>query len=294
METSEWKRIPERYRVPVPAEDAGEVTEFFYKDGATDRRALVYLPRGYARDTETRYPVFYLMHGGGGCEKDFFVRFAEKEPVKNMLDHMITEGVLRPLIVVTPTFYRPVEGDNDPAKVHAGDAKALTESFWRELNDSLIPSVDAAFRTEASRDARAFGGFSMGAEATWSVLCWGGRAVRYYLPMSGDFWGSALRGGADRTAETCDFLIEGIRSSSLSPEDYEVFAATGTNDIAYDAMRPMVEELLTRSPWFSDADNGGNLTWRVSPGWHSGEWCLDYMWMALPRFFPGEKEESAS
>ena len=286
----DWKRIPERYRIPLPADEGGTLSEFYYADEDICRRALVYLPRGYAEaeNEDRRYPVFYLMHGGGGSEDDFFGTTAAKEPLKHMLDRMIAEGVLSPLIVVTPTFYRPVEGD-DPARVHAGDAKALTESFWRELGTSLIPSVDAAYRTKADRNHRAFGGFSMGAEATWSVLWRGGQSVRYYLPMSGDFWAVSVKGGADRTAETCDRLIKGIRENGLCPEDYEVFAATGTNDIAYEAMKPMVEELMGRAPWFSDADKGGNLTWRVSPGWHSGDWCLDYMMMGLPKFFSPQK-----
>ena len=201
-----------------------------------------------------------------------------------MLDRMTEEGLIRPLIAVTPTFYRPAAEGDDPAKTHAGAAMELTENFWRELNESLIPAVDTAFRTEADRNSRAFGGFSMGAEATWSVLCYGGTSVRYYLPMSGDFWAAAVKGGKDRTAETCDLLIDGIRKNGLSPSDYEVFAATGTEDIAFEAMQPMAEELLTRAPWFTE----DNLTWRVSPGWHAYKWCWDYIMLALPRFFPGE------
>lgn len=298
---SDWKRIPDRYREPLPPEKSGALIPFAYLDRTTPRRALVYLPRGYGENPERKYPVLFLMHGGGGDEEEFFGGLEGRTPLKTMLDRMIDEGAVRPPIVVTPTFNRPAfkrpafirpagEGvDPDAARVHAGDAAALTAVFWRELEESLIPAVDAAFRTEGSRDFRAFGGFSMGAEATWSVLCRGGTCVRYYLPMSGDFWAVSVKGGKDHTAETCDRLIEGIRARGLEPEDYRVFAVTGEQDIACEAMRPMVEELLRRAPWFRSADEGGGLTWCLSPGWHAYEWCWDYIAMALPEFFPAEE-----
>ena len=286
---SEWKRIPERYRVPADPGTGGTLEAFSYEDRGIGRRALVYLPRACHKDPALRCPVLYLMHGGGGNEEEFFGGVAGSTPLKSMLDRMIEEGAVSPVIVVTPTFNRPAEEGVDPeaVRVHAGDAAALTAVFWRELEESLIPAVDRAFPTEGTRDARAFGGFSMGAECTWSVLCRGGRAVRYYLPMSGDFWAVSVKGGKDHTAETCDRLIEGIRANGLRPEDYRVFAATGEEDIACEAMRPMVGELMNRAPWFRDAEEGGNLTWRLSPGWHAYEWCWDYIALALPVFFPG-------
>ena len=81
----------------------------------------------------------------------------------------------------------------------------------------------------------------------------------------------------------------GIRKQGLGPGDYEIFAATGTGDIAWDAMSAMVNELLGRKPWFSPSEDGGNLSWCVSEGWHAYEWCWDYIAAALPKFFPAEK-----
>lgn len=294
MNGNGWKRIPEEYLVPVEPGKGGTIRSFAYADRGLARRALVYLPRAYEEDPALRCPTVYLMHGGGGDEEEFFGGTEGRTPLKTLLDRMIEGGLIRPLIVVTPTFTRPKEEgadgpDPERVRVHAGDAAALTAVFWRELGESLIPAVDRAFRTIPDRSARAFGGFSMGAEATWSVLCRGGQYVKYYLPMSGDFWAVCVKGGKDRTEETCGALIDGIGKSGLSPEDYRIYAATGTEDIAYEAMRPMVEELLRRAPWFKSADEpeGGNLTWRVSPGWHAYDWCWDYIFRGLPAFFCG-------
>ena len=60
--------------------------------------------------------------------EEFFGGTEARSPLKHMLDRMIDEGLVRPLIVVTPTFNRPAEDGADPdtARVHAGDAAALT------------------------------------------------------------------------------------------------------------------------------------------------------------------------
>ena len=284
------ERIPERYRIPLETEDGGDLLEFRYSHGGTEKRALVYRPAAAKNCGERKFPAVYLFHGGGDSEESFFgspaKSPAERTPLVPMLDRMIAEGILAPCFVVTPTYYGSDPGN---ARVHAGDAAKLTGEFWRELNSSLIPAVDAAFPTVRDRDFRAAGGFSMGAEATWNVLAKGAETVRYYLPMSGDFWAVEVKGGATHPAETSDALIDGIKKQGLGPGDYEIFAATGTGDIAWDAMSAMVNELLGRRPWFSPSEDGGNLSWCVSEGWHAYEWCWDYIAAALPKFFPAGK-----
>ena len=277
------QKTPQRYSFPM--ENGGRITEFFYEYEGERKRALVYLPRAVDLEPDERFPVFTLCHGGGGSENDFLGGIEGKTTLKSVFDHLIAEEILAPTIVVTPTYARR---NSEDARFQLDAAQSLTERFWKEWKNALIPAVDAAFPTIADRDGRAFGGFSMGAEATWSALAWGGDAARYYLPMSGDFWVVSIKGGADHTSETCDRLIAAMEQNGLKPGDCEVFAATGTNDIAYSAMRPMVEELFTRAPWFGDVEKGGNLCWCVSDGAHSYEWCVDYMAQGLPRFFPGK------
>ena len=176
-------RIPERYR--IPREDGGTLEEFTYDYEGEKKRALVYLPREARSDPGRRFPTLTLFHGGGDSEDSFFGGQEAASPFKPMLDCMIAEGTIAPLIVVTPTYYHRDPGS---ARTHAGDAMQLTETFHREVNEALIPAIDAAYPTITDRNARAAGGFSMGAEATWSALAWGGQNIRYYLPMSGDFW----------------------------------------------------------------------------------------------------------
>jgi enterochelin esterase-like enzyme len=61
------------------------------------RSALVYLPPDYRRSRK-RYPVLYLLHGGGGSELDWVLRGR----VHTTLDRLILAGRIQPLVVAMP------------------------------------------------------------------------------------------------------------------------------------------------------------------------------------------------
>ena len=99
-------QIPETmFRTPSAK---GEVVRFTYDTQTYDepseplkKGAWVYLPDGYT--AEKRYDILYLLHGGGENEGMWLKKFPE---TVTMLDNMIADGVCRPCIIVTPTFYR--------------------------------------------------------------------------------------------------------------------------------------------------------------------------------------------
>ena len=61
------------------------------------RRMYVYTPPGYESST-AKYPVFYLLHGGGGDE-DAWVTMGRANII---LDNLIAAGKAKPMIVVMP------------------------------------------------------------------------------------------------------------------------------------------------------------------------------------------------
>ena len=185
----------------------GTVEEVVYdtKAYATDERdvkktAYVYLPYGYSEEKE--YNILYLMHGTGDDEKYWL----KTNPYnKTMLDNMIADGDIEPLIVVTPTFY--VEDDC------ADDLDQLTYSFAKELRNDLMPEIESVYSTYAksaddegfaeSRDHRAFAGLSRGAVTMYhSALC---QSLDYFS-WFGAFSGSRTdRTAFEDTIQTGDF-----------------------------------------------------------------------------------------
>ena len=272
-----------------PCAQAGTLLPFVYdtKEAGEviSKRALAYLPYGYHENPEKRYPVLYLMHGGGGNEEEVWGGPAGESRLKNLLDQCFAQGYAAPVIVVSPSYFLP---GHENAHRDVKDACALTHRFPTELSRDLIPAVDGRFRTIPARWSRAFGGFSMGAETTWSVMAGCLRDVGVYLPMSGDFWALEIKGGKTRARETADALIDAIRASGIEPGDYRVLACTGDQDIAFEAMHPMVQELAKRGPWFElrERPDEGSLCYCLKKnGAHTYDDCWEYVYNMLPWLF---------
>ena len=113
--------------------------------------------------------------GGGGSAETCFGGEGQSSELKRILDNLIANGEMEPLLVVTPTFYPMDNADNS-----VSTAGELAACFPDELANDLIPTVEPQYSTyaettdpqglTASRGHRAFGGFSMGAVTTWSAI----------------------------------------------------------------------------------------------------------------------------
>jgi S-formylglutathione hydrolase FrmB len=113
-----------------------------------ERPTSILLPAGYATSGR-RYPVLYLLHGGGQDHTAFALR-----------SWFRTLGA-RELIIVTPNA-----GESWYVNSVA-DPKAKYEDF---IVKDLVAYVDGRYRTVASRDGRAVAGVSMGA---WGAMLLG-------------------------------------------------------------------------------------------------------------------------
>ena len=285
----EFNDVPREYL--RKCETGGTLTKITYASNSYDtknlelqKEALVYLPYGYDTDTKD-YNVFYYMHGGGDNAEGFFGGVEGKTSLKNILDNMIANGDIEPLIVVTPTFY--YEGTTEALTSVTAAAK-LTQNFHHEFVNDLIPAIEGQFRAKSGREHRAFGGFSVGSEATWNIFAKCLKEVKYFLPMSGDCWAITVQGGNSRTKETVQYLIDAVKNSGVARNDYAVFACTGDKDIAYDAMNKMLTEMKKHPEYFDFATDftGGNFVYCLAPGGvHANDYNSKYVFNALPHFF---------
>jgi enterochelin esterase-like enzyme len=185
----------------------GNVVQILFpsKSTNTSRRAFVYTPPGYEKDSKTKYPVFYLQHGWGEDE----TAWSNQGHANLIMDNLIAEGKIKPFIIVM-TYGMTNEGGGPgarrPAAPAGGTATATTgapaaapagapgaarpagaptagaqrpaggmpnmganKGFEVVLVDELIPYVDANFRTIADQAHRAMGGLSMGGMETHSI-----------------------------------------------------------------------------------------------------------------------------
>jgi enterochelin esterase-like enzyme len=138
----------------------GHVHEVLFPSPSTDsvKRAFVYTPPGYEKNTKERYPVLYLQHGWGESE----YAWMNQGHANLIMDNLIADGKVKPFIIVT-TY-----GMTNEAKFGT-IATFDVKPFENVLVKELIPYVDSHFRTHAKREKRAMAGLSMGGMETKAI-----------------------------------------------------------------------------------------------------------------------------
>jgi enterochelin esterase-like enzyme len=156
--------------VPGPASLPWEVNEVahgilhhhFYQSGVVgdQRDFYVYTPPGSQPRAKQKYPVLYLLHGFS----DDASGWTAVGRAHVILDNLIAQGKVKPMLVVMPLGYGAPEivarGFGGP-----GDAALRQRNFDRftqALLTEVIPQVESAYHVIANRNSRAIAGLSMG------------------------------------------------------------------------------------------------------------------------------------
>lgn len=226
------------------AQHQGRVINESYNGINGPNKLNVYLPYGY--DENKQYNIFYLMHGGGENENTLVSQ--NDTMIQNMMDHMIENKEIDPMIVVFPTFNR-----------------TKAEDFWKEYRESVVPFVEGKYSTyakstsledlKASRFHRAYGGFSMGSVSTWGVTNNCLDIVAYVMPLSGHSY------------QGMGAVTQAIDNNNLKKGEYFILCATGSDDVAYPNMNPQMDELKKDSHISYGTNlNENNFYYLVAPG----------------------------
>ena len=177
----------------------GQMREIYYwsETNKAMRHIFVYTPAEYDQNTDKRYPVLYLQHGGGENEYGW----PQQGHTAQILDNLIAEGKAVPFIVVMEngswTMPRPTMGQGGPQggpgmgqrppqgqrpqgapqggpqgqrpRGGMGLPSGWADGFANTLIKDCIPYIDSHFRTIADNKHRAMAGLSMGGMQTKSV-----------------------------------------------------------------------------------------------------------------------------
>ncbi len=120
------------------------------------RTSYVYTPPGYDQNTNQRYPVLYLQHGGGEDETGWVFQGR----MGNIMDNLIAEGKAVPMIIVMNRGYATLPGTTS----------AYLGLFPEILVKEVVPMIDATYRTKTDRENRAMAGLSMGGMQTFQIV----------------------------------------------------------------------------------------------------------------------------
>ncbi len=150
----------------------GEIKAVQYdsKSLGTRRQVRVYTPPGYSSDK--KYPVLYLLHGIGGNDLEW-LRSCKAD---NVLDNLLADGKIQPMIVVFPNGNSAVTADAADAKGSRGGGgrgpgafESWETPFENDLLKDIIPFIESQYSVHTDREHRALAGLSMGGGQTLNI-----------------------------------------------------------------------------------------------------------------------------
>ncbi len=210
----------------VRAVPHGAVKSQAYKSKSlgTDRSVVVYTPPGY--DTSSsRYPVLYLLHGAGSTETSW----TERGKAHVILDNLIADGTLKPLVVVMPFGYA-FQRTAATGRGDAAENKQQREGFARDFLEDVIPMVEATFRVYGDRDHRAIAGLSLGGAQSLAI---GLSHIDLFSRIAG--FSSAMGAATNPETGGVDFDKVLADSAHINKQLKLLWVGCGTEDTLFDS-----------------------------------------------------------
>ncbi len=115
------------------------------------RQLYIYTPPTYDVNINDKYPVLYILHGGGEDERGW----ATQGKTDIILDNLIADKKASPMLVVM------MDG-NVSSEGLAGFGEQSLKKFEDELKNAVIPFVEKNYRTKTDGNDRALAGLSLG------------------------------------------------------------------------------------------------------------------------------------
>lgn len=232
---------------------------YFSAENGMTRRMYVYTPAGYDRNNKSvKYPVLYLLHGGGGDED----AWSTLGRTCQILDNLIAQGKAKPMIVVMPNG-----NPNQYAAQTLGipvktEVKKYASNFdnYSSLVADVLPYIEKNYPVIKNRKGRAVAGLSMGGGQSFFIAF---RNVDVFANVgifSSGLIGASAIGGAPFDAEQ---HFPGMYTNPAKYNKFDViYLACGEQDNRIDGMLDFKQKLT---------DKGyKGVVWEQYPGAH--EW----------------------
>ena len=222
----------------------------------TFRNVVVYVPPDYERYPDRKFPVLYLLHGGGDSEEGW-VRLGRAPAIE---ENLLAQQKTVPMLIVMP--YGDTPGD-------ATTFEAI-EAFGGELFGDVFPIVEKNYRVAANRENRAIAGFSMGGGQSFTL----GLRNPDKFAWVGEFSAGAFaQPGFDLEKQVPGFLKN---PAGVNQQLKLLFLGCGTEDPRYQGHTRLVD-LLTR--------NGIHQEFHGTPGEHEWKVWRHLLAELMPKLF---------
>jgi enterochelin esterase family protein len=261
---------------PVPH---GQIRQVWYRSNTLDtqRRMHVYTPPGYDAGSD-KYPVLYLLHGGGDEDSGW----STIGRAGFILDNLIADGKAKPMLVVMPNGSLPrptnmpaITPGQQPSPEAAAAFAALQDRFTNELMKEVVPLVEKGFRVHTGRENRAIAGLSMG----------GGQSLRVITSHPDQFgyvgiWSAGIGRNADQWQQQNEAFLKQADDVNRNIKLFSI--AVGDKDFALAGSKALAEALEKHGIRHDLHISGGGHTWI---NWRK------YLNELAPRLFADAKTE---
>jgi len=213
------------------------------------RRFLIYTPPAYDANTTEKYPVLYILHGGGEDERGW----ATQGKTDLILDNLIAAGKAKPMLVVMPDANVGTSGLSDDAIENS------LRMFEREMKQAIIPFVEKNYRTVKDPGSRALAGLSLGGLHTL-YTGFNNTNMFSYLGIFSSGWILPM---LKKTADAQYSLIKTNKSAINKNLKSLWIAMGGKEDIAYNNCKIMLAKFDELGIKYTYSEYPGGHTWPV-------------------------------
>lgn len=221
------------------------IKRYFSTVTNTWRRIYVYTPAGYDERTNEKYPVLYILHGGGEDERGW----ATQGKTDLILDNLIADKKAKPMLVVMP--------DGNP--VLPGFGEDNLKLFEAELKQSIIPFVEKSFSVDTGSKNRALAGLSMGGIQTLYAGV-NNTQLFAYLGVFSSGWIQPMQ--SDLANRQYEFMKNNVNTINSNLKQLWI-AMGGKEDIAYKNCQMMLAKFEELKIKYTYSEYPGGHTWPV-------------------------------
>jgi len=208
------------------------------------RNFYMYTPPGYDQNSTEKFPVLYILHGGGEDQRGW----ATQGKTNLIIDNLIAEKKAVPMIVIM------VDG-NMPSKGFGEEALYM---FEKELKDCVIPFVEKNFRVKTDASSRALAGLSMGGLQTLYAGVKNTDLFAYLGVFSSGWWANQPALSAPQYA----FMKENAMLINSNLKQFWI-SQGGKEDIAYENCKIMLSKFDEMKIKYTFSEYPGGHSWPV-------------------------------
>jgi enterochelin esterase-like enzyme len=209
------------------------------------RQFYIYKPAGYDFNISEKYPVLYILHGGGEDERGW----ATQGKTDLILDNLIAASKAKPMLVVMPD-----------GNVNAqGFSENTLRQFENELKLCIIPFVEKNYHAETSPGNRALAGLSMGGIQTLYAGI-NNTDLFSYLGVFSSGW--IMPAQSDLADKQNDFMKKNLDKIKNNLKLLWI-GIGGKEDIAYNNCQTMISKFNEMNLKYTYSDYPGGHTWPV-------------------------------